>query len=238
MLRYDLAKSGCFSRWPLGHALPSTSRNIRALPGNFLSFSTTWPSRCRYEWSRANPCSAIVAARPRCSARERLPCCRIARSYAANAPGTPMANAPVRLSSGLALPSRKYMSRLAAAGAVSRPSIAANLPFGLRTRMKHPPPMPELKPSTTPKVSAAATTASTALPPRSNAFIAALVARGCTVTAAPVRSAAWPSGSPSRSRMTIRFNMPGGGCFVASNVASRFSALQIWDGFHRGSEIS
>ena len=57
-------------------------------------------------------------------------------------------------------------------------SMAIKFPSGFRINIKQPPPIPELKPSTTPKVSAEATAASTAFPPFSNAFFAALVANG------------------------------------------------------------
>ena len=73
------------------------------------------------------------------------------------------------------------MSLCAAAGAISRPSIAVNLPSALRIRIRHPPPMPEFSPSTTPSVSAAVTAASTALPPSRNTSTAASVASGCPV---------------------------------------------------------
>src|SRR5205823_14692747 len=48
-----------------------------------------------------------------------------------------------------------------------------------------PPPKPELCPSTTPSVKAAATAASTAFPPLLNAAIAASVASGWTVATTP-----------------------------------------------------
>ena len=80
-------------------------------------------------------------------------------------PGTPDASGPVWLAVGIGLPSRTNISLFAAAGAISRPSIAVNFPSAVRIRIRHPPPMPEFSPSTTPSVSAAVTAASTALPP-------------------------------------------------------------------------
>ncbi len=72
-----------------------------------------------------------------------------------------------------------------AAGAFSRPSIVVTWPFGVRITMKPPPPMPAENGSVTPSTAAAATVASTALPPRFSVSIAALVASASTVPAAP-----------------------------------------------------
>ena len=89
-----------------------------------------------------------------------------------------------------------------AAGAFSRPSIVVTLPCGVRMTMKPPPPMPAENGSVTPSTPAAATVASTALPPRLSVSIAALVASASTVPAAPplptavgsfTKSPLWPA---------------------------------------------
>ena len=72
-----------------------------------------------------------------------------------------------------------------ASGAFSRPSIVVTRPCGVRMTMKPPPPMPAENGSVTPSTPAAATVASTALPPRLSVSIAALVASASTVPAAP-----------------------------------------------------
>ena len=72
-----------------------------------------------------------------------------------------------------------------AAGAVSRLSIVVTWPRGVRMTMKPPPPMPAENGSVTPSTPAAATAASTALPPLRSMSIAACVASRSTVAAAP-----------------------------------------------------
>ena len=91
------------------------------------------------------------------------------------------------------------MSRVAAAGATSRPSSATTSPPGVRMSIKHPPPMPLLCPSTTPSVSAAATAASTAVPPSASARAPAAVAIGWTVATMPAGSTATDSRSAAAS---------------------------------------
>ncbi len=65
-----------------------------------------------------------------------------------------------------ASPFSKNESGRIAAGDFSRESIVVTLPFGLRISMKPPPPIPAENGSVTPSTAAAATAASTALPPR------------------------------------------------------------------------
>jgi hypothetical protein len=72
-----------------------------------------------------------------------------------------------------------------AAGAVSRPSIVVTRPPAVRTTMKPPPPMPHENGSVTPRTPAAATAASTALPPCFSVSIAVCVAILSTLAAAP-----------------------------------------------------
>src|SRR4051812_38198978 len=74
-----------------------------------------------------------------------------------------------------------------AAGAVSRESMVVILPvLASRMTMNPPPPMPQLNGSTTPSTPAAATAASKALPPAASTSIAAFVASGSTLAAAPL----------------------------------------------------
>ena len=73
------------------------------------------------------------------------------------------------------------------AGAVSRESMVVTCPSGVRMTMKPPPPIPQEKGSVTPSTPAAATAASTALPPERKVWIAARVASVSTVAAAPPR---------------------------------------------------
>ena len=115
------------------------------------------------------------------------------------ATGTPDASGPTLLNSDWGLPSRKYMSRCAFAGAISRPSIANKVPSWRRMRIKHPPPIPELNPSTTPSVKAVATAASTALPPDLKTFSPASVASGwteATMPRVPLPGSACPRAEP------------------------------------------
>ena len=89
---------------------------------------------------------------------------------------------------GSGTPSFRYMSRVAARGATSRKSSTRSLPcFTSCTRAKPPPPMPEWYGPTTARVKAAATAASTALPPLSIISTAAWLAYGCAVATAPPR---------------------------------------------------
>ena len=101
-------------------------------------------------------------------------------------PGTP-ADRPLQRASakGSGTPFSKNESGRIVAGAFSRPSIVVTLPCGVRMTMKPPPPMPAENGSVTPSTPAAATVASTALPPRLSVSIAALVASASTVPAAP-----------------------------------------------------
>jgi hypothetical protein len=72
-----------------------------------------------------------------------------------------------------------------ARGESSRESIVVTSPLGVRMTMNPPPPMPHEKGSTTPRTPAAATAASTALPPLRRVSIAAWVPRASTVAAPP-----------------------------------------------------
>ena len=71
------------------------------------------------------------------------------------------------------------------AGDSSRESIVVISPSGVRMTMKPPPPMPHEYGSVTPRTAAAATAASTALPPLRSVSIAASVPSTSTVAAAP-----------------------------------------------------
>src|SRR3954453_4366371 len=101
------------------------------------------------------------------------------------------------------LPSMKKLSGFIAAGAFSRLSIVVIRRLSPPRRpMNPPPPMPQLYGSTTPSTLAAATAASNALPPARMTSIAACVASGSTLAAAPpvpfavgCFSCAWATGA-------------------------------------------
>jgi hypothetical protein len=82
------------------------------------------------------------------------------------------------------------MSRSAAAGAVSRASIATTSPSARRIRRKAPPPIPAENGCATPSAKAAATAASTAFPPASSIVTPARVASAWEVTTIPARAMA------------------------------------------------
>ena len=81
-------------------------------------------------------------------------------------PGTP-AESPLKRagSNASGLPFSMNESGFIARGAFSRPSIVVTSPSAVRMTMKPPPPMPHENGSVTPSTPAAATAASTALPP-------------------------------------------------------------------------
>ena len=89
-----------------------------------------------------------------------------ARAHVGGVPGTP-AESPLKRagSNGSGLPFSQNESGFIDRGAVSRPSIVVTLPSAVRMTMKPPPPMPHENGSVTPSTPAAATAASTALPP-------------------------------------------------------------------------
>jgi len=72
-------------------------------------------------------------------------------------------------SNGSGVPFSQKESGRIAAGDSSRPSIVVTFPRAVRITMKPPPPMPQEKGSVTPSTLAAATAASTALPPSRSA---------------------------------------------------------------------
>jgi hypothetical protein len=89
-------------------------------------------------------------------------------------PGTPADRPLQRASSnGSAAPSSKNDVGCIAAGDSSRESMVVILPSRVRMTMKPPPPMPHENGSVTPSTPAAATAASTALPPSRRVVIAA-----------------------------------------------------------------
>ena len=157
-------------------------------------------SRDAYEGLIRNPSSAIFAAGASASPSVLRPYFCTAASNAATSPGTPLASAPIWLSDSPALPLRMNMSRVAPAGARSRPSIATISPFARRMSIKHPPPIPELQASTTPRVRPTATAASIALPPLFSASRPAWVARGWTDATMPRWAGA---GSAARAAESI-----------------------------------
>ena len=99
-------------------------------------------------------------------------------------PGVATASAPWSEAS-CGTPGRTYRSRSAAAGAVSRASIAATSPSALRISTKTPPPSPAEKGWATERAKAVATAASTALPPASSISSPARAASPCDATSIP-----------------------------------------------------
>ena len=101
-------------------------------------------------------------------------------------PGTPADNPLQRASlKASGAPFSMNESGRMVAGDSSRESIVVTLPFAVRITMKPPPPMPHENGSVTPRTAAAATAASTALPPLRSVRIAARVPARSTLAAAP-----------------------------------------------------
>src|SRR5580698_769338 len=85
----------------------------------------------------------------------------------------------------------RTVSSVRALGERPELAMAASLPaFGSQTKAKQSPPRPELVGSTKPRTALAAMAASTAEPPRLSMAMAACVARGCAVPAAPEQPSA------------------------------------------------
>jgi len=140
-------------------------------------------------WSTSKPSSAARIAGRSSSASGRVPKRPAARCQVRSVPGTPTPRPLVtRSAKGIGWPvagSMKLSSRKAA-GAVSRPSMVTARPWrASQITMNPPPPMPAEYGSVTPRVAAAATAASTALPPRRSTPMAALEASRSTVATAP-----------------------------------------------------
>src|SRR5699024_4748435 len=110
----------------------------------------------------------------------RLPYFFAMWASAAGSPGIPAASGPFSDAPGMMLPAASwYMVRVAAPGAISRPSTMTFLPvFALCNSQKPPPPRPELNGSTTPSAAETATAASKALPPVARISMPAAVAAG------------------------------------------------------------
>src|ERR1700728_511889 len=105
--------------------------------------------------------------------------------HASNAPGTEIAIAP---NGGMALFFARERTRSSVRSFGERPEPArlTNLScFGSQMKAKQSPPIPELVGSRNPRQALAAIAASTADPPRFRVSIAASVASGCAVPAAP-----------------------------------------------------
>ena len=135
-----------------------------------------------------------------------------ALTQVATVPGTP-AERPLKraeLKSSGASFSKNERGPIAA-GAASRPSMVVTRPFGVRTSMNPPPPIPAENGSVTPSTPAAAIAASTALPPRRSVLIAAFVAKRSTVAAAPPG----PRARCSITRLTSRRICAGSACLRA-----------------------
>src|SRR3954453_23726520 len=137
-------------------------------------------------WSMTKPFFATPM--PGCSTCPRLivPYFSSASSHVAGVPGTPTDRPLQRASlNGSGVPFSQKDVGVIASGAVSRPSIVVTLPLAVRMTMNPPPPTPHEKGSVTPRTPAAATAASTALPPAFSVSMAACVASVSTLAAAP-----------------------------------------------------
>ena len=135
--------------------------------------------------------------------------------------GIPTARGP-RSEGRSGSPAARYMSRVAAAGAVSRASRAKTSPSGVRISAKAPPPSPAEKGWVTATAKAVATAASTALPPAARIEAPAWAAREEELTTMPpsattgARAAPW---APPTERKTTH-----------SAAAPRFSPRSIRPG--------
>ena len=125
--------------------------------------------------------------RRRCStsAHGRAPKRWCASQRPATEPGTPAARSPVAArSSGLPF-GPMYMSRVAAAGAISRKSSATGGLPAICATMNPPPPILPAAGHTTERANAVATAASTALPPCRSISAPTCVASGASVATMP-----------------------------------------------------
>src|SRR3954463_1675853 len=137
-------------------------------------------------WSTTKP--FFATRMPGCSTWPRLivPYFSSASYHVAGGPGPPTDRPLQRASlNGSGAPFSQNDVGVIASGAVSRPSSVVTLPLAVRMTMKPPPPTPHENGSVTPRTPAAATAASTALPPDFSVSMAACVASVSTLAAAP-----------------------------------------------------
>ncbi len=173
-------------------------------------------------WSTTNPFLATPIAGCNTCASFIVPYFLSALAHVAGVPGTPT-DMPLQRASlnGSGTPFSQNDVGVIASDAVSRPSIVVTLPCAGRMTMKPPPPRPHENGSVTPSTAAAATAASTALPPAFSVSMAAWLARVSTLAAAPpfpidvggpngatAADAGTPTTSPTtKSRMAITRRM-------------------------------
>ena len=182
---------------------------MAAVDGMSLNQSTLGVVWSKKVWSTLKPLLAVrmpgwsaLAERPRAVAPERHP----PGGERAGDAGRDAAEAGV-VERAAARRSPRTSRAASSAGDSSRPSIVVTLPPAVRITMNPPPPMPQEYGSVTPSTLAAATAASTALPPSRSAWIAARVPSMSTDAAAPPLPAAvgcfwsWASAAGG-SRMT------------------------------------
>src|SRR3954464_5554906 len=137
-------------------------------------------------WSTTKPFVATRMPGSSTCARLIVPYLSSASSHVAGVPGTPTERPLQRASlNGSGAPFSQKDVGVIASGAVSRPSSVVTLPLAVRMTMKPPPPTPHENGSVTPSTPAAATAASTALPPAFSVSMAAWVASVSTLAAAP-----------------------------------------------------
>ena len=166
MRRSVRARSSCTRRQPGAMGSPEGGYWMLAVPGkrSRSPHSVTHSSMRAWYGPMSKPCSASATAGSMTTSSGRLPYCSNASSRPATKPGVATASGPNREARS-GSPGCTYMSRLAAAGAVSRASSARISPFGRRISRKAPPPTPAEKGWVTARANAEATAASTALPP-------------------------------------------------------------------------
>ncbi len=138
MRRSTFANPGARQVEPIGRNLPFSRKSAVLVESSAMRLAVP-SSSSRKALSMAKPESASVMAVCSSSRHGRVPYFLCASYSPATEPGTPAASAPVtERSVGWPLASR-YMSRVAAAGAVSRKSRATLVPL-MRATMKPPPP--------------------------------------------------------------------------------------------------
>ena len=195
MRRSTFASSGSRHVVPTGGGAPF-GRKSAAEAGNFARRSFRYPMPWSNAASTTKPRSARSMAGAMSSAQVLFfdPSVCHASHRPATLPGTPTERQPSR-DSRVGLPSGpRYMSRVAAAGAVSRKSSAYGLP-AMRATRKPPPPRLPASGNATAIAKAVATAASMALPPVASTSTPTFVPIELSVTTIP--RAACVDGAPA-----------------------------------------
>src|ERR687892_617474 len=163
---YARAISGLVKVVPTSGGVPSGSRysaSLEVMSSKKSTFPRTWSWKA---WSTWKPSRATSMAGWSTSASDIVPYFASASAHPWTVPGTPAESPLYRAAlkpSGA--PFSKKDCGCMAAGAVSRWSMVVTESSAVRITMNPPPPMPAENGSVTPSTAAAATAASTALPP-------------------------------------------------------------------------